>query len=106
MIWQQLTIYVAESDFWQDQPLYVALVEQARKRGLAGATAMRVMGGYTRETIVETTHFLDLSSHLPIVVTIVDREEAIATFLPLVKEMVQTGLVTLHPIQVLHPIYE
>lgn len=102
MIWQQLTIYIGESDHWHHQPLYTALIELARKQGLAGATATRAIAGFGKHSTIHTTHLLELSSDLPIVVTIIDRGEAIAQFLPLVQEMVKDGLVTLHTVEVLH----
>lgn len=102
MMWQQLTIYIGESDRWHNEPLYIALIELARQQGLAGATAMRAMAGYAKHITIQTTHFLDLSSNLPVVVSIIDREEAICEFLPLVREMVKDGLITLQPLEVLH----
>ncbi|WP_242056392.1 MULTISPECIES: DUF190 domain-containing protein [unclassified Nostoc] len=47
------------------------------------------------ENTVQFTQLWELSSDLPIVVTIIDREAAIADFVPLVKVMVKDGLVTL-----------
>lgn len=100
--WKQLTIYIGESDHWRNQPLHIALIEAARKRGLAGATAARAIEGYGKHSTIHTTHLLELSSDLPIVVTIIDREEVLNEFLPLVKEMVKEGLVTMHSIEILH----
>ncbi|GET36214.1 DUF190 domain-containing protein [Microseira wollei] len=102
MIWQQLTIYIGESDRWHHQPLYTALIELARKQGLPGATATRAIAGFGKHSTIHTTHLLELSSDLPVVVTIIDRGEAISQFLPLVREMVKDGLVTLHTVEVLH----
>lgn len=102
MTWKQLTIYIGESDIWHHKPLYMALIEEARARGLAGATALRAISGFGKHSIVRTTRLLDLSSDLPIIVTIIDREEALAEFLPLVKEMVKDGLVTLQTVEILH----
>lgn len=108
MMWQQLTIYISESDRWHNEPLYIALIELARQHGLAQGTAMRAMAGYGKYITIQTTHFLDLSSNLPVVVSIIDREEAISEFLPLVREMVKNGLITLQPLEILHyaPILE
>ncbi|PMB50364.1 hypothetical protein CEN40_02125 [Fischerella thermalis CCMEE 5205] len=100
--WQQLTIYIGESDHWHHQPLYMALVELALKQGLAGATATRAIAGFGKHSTIHTTKILELSSDLPILVTIIDREEAIATFLPQVQEMVIDGLVTLYPVEIVH----
>lgn len=102
MTWQQLTIYIGESDHWHHQPLYTALIEIARQRGIAGATATRAIAGYGKHSTIHTTQLWELSSDLPIVVTIIDREEAIADFLPLVREMVKDGLVTLQPVRIIH----
>ena len=100
--WKQLTIYIGESDHWHNQPLHIALIETARKRGLAGATVTRAIEGYGKHSIIHTTHLLELSSDLPIVVTIIDREEVLNEFLPLVKEMVNDGLVTMQTVEILH----
>ncbi len=100
--WKQLTIYIGESDHWHNQPLHIALVEMARKRGIAGATVTRAIEGYGKHSIIHTTHLLELSSDLPIVVTMIDCEEALNDFLPLVKEMVNDGLVTLQTVEILH----
>ncbi len=100
--WKQLTIYIGESDHWHNQPLHIALIEIARKRGLAGATVTRAIEGYGKHSTIHTTHILDLSSDLPIVVTIIDQEEVLADFLPVVKEMVKDGLVTMQTVEILH----
>ncbi len=106
--WKQLTIYIGESDRWHNQPLHIALLETARKRGLAGVTVTRAIEGYGKHSIVHTTRLLELSSDLPIVVTIIDREEALNNFLPVVKEMVKDGLVTMQTVEIMHhaPILE
>lgn len=100
--WKQLTIYIGESDRWEKQPLHIALVELARQRGLAGATVTRAIEGYGKHSTIHTTHLLELSCNLPIVVTIIDDEEALNEFLPIVKEMVKEGMVTLQTVEILH----
>ncbi|MCL1473382.1 DUF190 domain-containing protein [Argonema antarcticum] len=101
-MWQQLNIYIGESDRWDNEPLYIALIELARQHGLAQGTAMRAMAGYSKHITIQTTHFLDLSTNLPVVVSIIDREEAISQFMPLVREMVKNGLITLQPLKIVH----
>lgn len=82
--------------------MHIALIETARKLGIAGVTVTQAIAGYGKHSTIRTTHLLELSSDLPIVVTILDREEVIANFLPLIKEMVKDGLVTLHTVEILH----
>lgn len=102
--WKQLTIYIVESDHWHHQPLYVALIETARKQGLAGATVTRANAGFGKNRTIRTTRILALSADLPIVVTIIDREEVMTQFLPTVQAMVKSGLVTLQTVEILHPV--
>ena len=70
--WQKLIIYVDESDLWDCQPLYVALIETARKRGIAGATAIGAISGFGHSRTIRTTRILALSANLPVVVTAID----------------------------------
>ena len=56
-----LRIFIGEADRWHGRPLYEAIIEEARKRGLAGATAWK---GFTRlgaHSRLHTTKILRLS---------------------------------------------
>lgn len=95
-----LAIYIGESDHWHGRPLHVAIVEAARKAGLAGATVTRGLMGYGAKSRIHTAAILRLSEDLPLCVTIVDRPERIAEFLPLLDDMIQEGLVATWDVQV------
>ncbi len=97
-----LRIYVGESDKWQHQPLYEAIVLAARDAKLAGATVLRGPMGFGKSSRVHTTEILQLSMDLPLVIELVDSEEKINAFLPLLDPMIGGGLVTLEKVQVLH----
>ncbi len=101
---EQLTIYIDESDNWHGKPIYNALVEEARKMGIVGATVMRGVEGFgvRQHRQIHTANILELSSDLPMVVTVIDKAEAIAAFLPLVKEIVTMGLVIQETVNVVH----
>ncbi len=101
-LWKQLNIYIGKSDRWYHQPLYSALVGLARKRGIAGATVTQAITGYGKQTSCQTCELWELSADVPIVVTMIDSEEALAEILPYVKDMVRDGLVTLQDVEVLH----
>jgi hypothetical protein len=96
-----LRIFIGESDTWQGAPLYEAIVERARQMHLAGATVLRGPMGFGKNSRMRTAKLLELSSDLPILIEIIDTEDRIREFLPVVDEMVQDGLVTLEPVQVL-----
>lgn len=98
---QLLRIFIGESDKWEGKPLYEALVLKAREMGLAGATMLRGLMGYGAASRVHTAKILRLSEDLPIIVEIVDSQEKIASFLPVIDEMIQEGLVTLERVQVI-----
>src|SRR5690349_7833426 len=97
-----LRIFLGESDRWQHQPLYEAIVLKARELHLAGATVLRGPMGFGKASRLHTAKILRLSQDLPIVIEIVDSEEKINTFLPVLKPMIGGGLVTLEKVKVLH----
>jgi PII-like signaling protein len=91
---QLLRVFVGESDRWHGKPLYEAIVQEARRQGLAGATVFRGFEGYGAHSRIHTSRILRLSEDLPILVEIVDAEDKIQAFLPVLDGMVQEGLVT------------
>lgn len=95
-----LRIFIGESDRWRGKPLHLAMVEKAREQGLAGATVLRGIEGYGARSVIHTARLLDLSTDLPIVVEIVDREDRLMAFLEIAKEMVQEGLATVERVRV------
>src|SRR5438552_16586361 len=96
-----LRIFIGESDRWKHQPLYEAIVLKARELHLAGATVLRGPMGFGKSTRLHTAKILQLSMDLPLVIEIVDSEEKIQSFLPLLDEMMKGGLMTLEKIMVI-----
>ncbi len=97
-----LRIFVGESDRWQHQPLYEAIVLKARELHLAGATVLRGPMGFGATSRIHTAKILQLSMDLPMVIEIVDTDENVKTLLPHLDEMMNGGLVTLEKIKVVH----
>jgi PII-like signaling protein len=96
-----LRIFIGESDRWHHQPLYEAIVLKARELHLAGATVSRGLMGFGKSSRLHTAKILRLSFDLPLVIEIVDSEEKINGFLPLIDEMMKGGLVTMEPVRVI-----
>jgi uncharacterized protein len=96
-----LRIYLGEQDKWHHTPLYEAIVLEARKRGLAGATVFRGPMGFGAHSHMHTAKILRLSEDLPVLIEIVDKEEKINAFLPALDEMLGDGLVTLEKVRIL-----
>ncbi len=96
-----LRIYIGELDKWHHTPLYEAIVLKARERGLAGATVVRGTMGFGAHSHLHTSKILRLSEDLPVLIEIVDKEEKINAFLPVLDEMMRDGLVTLEKVRVI-----
>jgi uncharacterized protein len=96
-----LRIFIGESDRWQHKPLYEAIVLKAREMHLAGATVLRGPMGFGKSSRLHTSKILRLSYDLPLVIEIVDAEDKINTFLPVLDEMMRGGLVTLEKVRVI-----
>jgi PII-like signaling protein len=97
-----LRIFIGESDRWQHKPLYEAIVLKARELHLAGATVLRGPMGFGKSSRLHTSKILRLSLDLPLIIEIVDSEEKIQAFLPVLDSMMGGGLVTLEKVQCLH----
>jgi uncharacterized protein len=96
-----LRVFIGESDRWKHQPLYEAIVLRARELHLAGATVLRGPMGFGKSSRLHTAKILRLSMDLPLIIEIVDTEEKIEGFLPVLDEMMKGGLVTLERVRVI-----
>ena len=96
-----MRILIGESDKYQGKPLYEALIERFRTKGLAGATVLRGVAGFGAGSIVHTEKVLRLSLDLPIIIEVVETEEAIQAVLPDLDEMIGGGLITLERARVI-----
>jgi len=96
-----LRIFFGEDDKLEGGPLYEAIVLKAREMHLAGATVLRGPMGFGASSRLHTTKILRLSEDLPLLIEIVDSEEKINDFLPVLDRMMSSGLVTLEKVQVL-----
>jgi uncharacterized protein len=99
-IGKAITVFIGESDHWHGKPLYAAIVERAKKEGLAGATVVRGVMGFGANSRIHTASILRLSEDLPVVVHIVDTVERADKFLPILHEMITEGLVTTHEVMI------
>jgi PII-like signaling protein len=96
-----LRIFIGESDHCDGRPLYEAIVLKARELHLAGATVLRGPMGFGKSSRLHTSKILRLSEDLPLLIEIVDSEDNINAFLPILDGMMSSGLITLEKVQVL-----
>lgn len=96
-----MRIFVGESDRWEGKPLHEALVLAMRAHDLAGATVYRGILGYGAHRRVHKEKPLHLSRDGSIMICVVDTEEKLKSFLPLVDKMVHEGLVVLSDVDII-----
>jgi uncharacterized protein len=96
-----LRIFIGEDDKADHKPLYETIVLKAREMHLAGATVLRGPMGYGHSSRLHTTKILRLSQDLPLIIEIVDSEEAITKFLAAIEPIMGSGLVTLEKVKVI-----
>lgn len=100
-----LRIFIGELDKMEHQPLYEAIVFKAKEKGLAGATVLKGVLSYGANSLVHSVKLWDISPDMPVIIEIVDSEEKINAFVPLVKEMLEKagsgGLITLEKAEII-----
>ena len=98
---KMMRIYVDEADRWRDKPLYNALVEAMRANDIAGVTVYRGILGYGAHRHMHKDKALHLSHDCSIMLSVVDTEEKLRSFLALVDQMVEEGLVVLSDVDII-----
>jgi uncharacterized protein len=101
-----LRIFIGESDNLHHQALFEAILHAAREHGLAGTTVLRGIEGFgAKSRTIHSAKILRLSEDLPIVIEIVDSEEKIKSFLPVVDQLLESSgggaMVTLEKVEVI-----
>lgn len=97
---QRLVICIGEADQWRGKPLYAAILETLKVRGLAGATVVRGVAGFGAHSRIHTAAIVRLSEDLPLRIEAVDSAEKIAQALEFITPMVTEGLITLDDVRV------
>lgn len=89
-----LRIFIGESDRYEGRPLYQYLIELFKKEGMSGATAIRGIEGFGKNSRIHTTSILRLSGDLPILIEVTDTKERIDKIKPTLDQVIKEGLVT------------
>ncbi|MEI7542728.1 MAG: DUF190 domain-containing protein [bacterium] len=97
-----LRIVVGESEKFEGKPAYEAIFLKARELNIAGATITRGVMGYGKTSRIHSAKILEMSSDLPMIIEIVDIEDKLVNFIPVLEKMIKGGLVTMEKIKVIH----
>jgi PII-like signaling protein len=98
---KMMRIYIGENDKWNGKPLYEAIVNGLRAHDIAGATVYRGILGYGANRRIHKDAALSLSHDRPILLSVVDSEEKLKAFMPILDQMVQQGLVVLSDAEII-----
>ena len=95
-----LRIFIDEGSKRDHIPLYQWIVKKAQEQGIAGATVFRAMAGYGSHRVMHSSSILDISSNLPVVIEIVDQEEALVNLVRALSEVIKEGVATLEKVRI------
>jgi PII-like signaling protein len=98
---KRLRLFLGDAEVWQGQPLSQAVLEVARQYGVLAVTVTRGIEGFGPEHHLSTDRLPDLSNNLPLIIEILDTEERIEGLLPLLDPLVQRGMMTLTPVEII-----
>ncbi len=100
-----LRIFIGESDVLGKIPLYEALVFEAKRYGLAGATVTKGIMGFGANSKINSSKLFTISQDFPLVVEIIDIENKIRDFIKVVEQMFEDsksgGLITVEKAEII-----
>jgi len=96
-----MRIFVGENDKWRDMPLHRALIESMRANDIAGVTVYQGIVGYGANRRIHKDTKLNLSHDRPMMLSVIDTEEKLRAYFPILDSMVQQGLVVLSDVDII-----
>lgn len=97
---ERLTIYLSQTEHKGPVPDYVAIVDRARRAGLAGATVIQGVAGFGISSRVHRRHTFEISEDVPVAVTIIDSPERIEAFLATLEPLLGDDRVVRQPTEI------
>ena len=94
-----LRVLISESDRHGGKPLYEAIVARCRELKIAGATVFRGLEGFGETAEMHKAHLVH--SDRPVVITVVDTVDNIRRLIPVIAEMMDTGLMATSEVQMI-----
>lgn len=100
-----MRIYVSEKERWRGRPLHEVLVESLRAHDMAGVTVYRGIAGFGSGARADPGKDGPEKTRTgygnPMMLSVVDTEERIRGFLPLLEQLLTSGLVVLSDVEVI-----
>ena len=98
---KMLRIIISEDDKWEGEPLYEVIVKRFVMEDIAGATVYKAIAGYGPHKRYHKKKTLAAHGELPIMISIIDKEENINRILPVLDELVSEGIVAVSDVNVI-----
>ena len=102
---RMMRVYMGESDKWEGEPLFEAIVKRLRLMDIAGATVYRGILGYGAKGHTHKTGRLPFSHDLPVMISVVDSEEKLSKALNEVEAMMHDGIIVFSDVDVIRLVH-
>jgi PII-like signaling protein len=103
---KMMRIFLGESDKWNGEPLYDAIVKRLRMLDIAGATVYRGILGYGAKGETHKEGFFHLSGDLPIMISVVDGKEQIEEAAEAIQSMLGDALIVLSEVDIVRLVHK
>jgi PII-like signaling protein len=100
-----MRIFMGESDQWNGEPLYDAIVKRLRMMDISGATVYRGILGYGLKGKNHKAGFFHFAHDFPVMVTVIDSEEKIEQAIDTIESMMQDGLIVTSNVDIVRLIH-
>ena len=94
-----MRVFMGESDRFDDEPLYDAIVKKLRMIDIAGVTVYRGIYGYGAKGHTHKQSFWHLSNDLPIMISVIDTPDKIIEATAAVEQMLGDGLIVVSDVE-------
>jgi PII-like signaling protein len=93
-------IHCTEADHWEGEKMYVAILTKCQEMNISGATVYRGLEGFGASAIIHHAHKIAFHPHAPIMISIIDSPDKIASLVPELDRMVEKGLVAISDVEI------
>jgi len=100
----KVTLYLSDGANYHGMPVYSSVLDYLFKSGIAGATVLKGVAGFGAKHRLHSAHLLDISDHLPLLLTFIDTREKVDAVLPHLAELTGTGLIEVEEIEIVVPV--
>lgn len=99
----KVIIYLSDGARHHGVPVYTSILDFLFHSGVAGATVLKGVAGFGTAHRMHSAHILEISDHLPIVVSFIDTREKVDAILPELEKRTGCGLIEMQETTIVVP---